>query len=63
MASAIIVALWSASRKKKLVALVDPTQKIPLPLVEKEELSHDTRRFRFGLPSKKHCLGKMVTHL
>ncbi|KAK3927742.1 NADH-cytochrome b5 reductase 2 [Frankliniella fusca] len=60
VASAIIVALWSASKKKKLVALVDPAQKISLPLIEKEELSHDTRRFRFQLPSNKHCLGLPV---
>lgn len=58
VASAIIVALWSATRKKKLVTLVDPAQKVPIPLIEKEELSHDTRRFRFQLPSKKHCLGE-----
>jgi cytochrome-b5 reductase len=30
---------------------------IALPLIEKEILSHDTRRFRFGLPSEKHILG------
>lgn len=27
------------------------------PLIEKEELSHDTRRFTFALPSTKHKLG------
>lgn len=31
-----------------------------LPLIEKEEISHDTRRFRFGLPSDKHILGLPV---
>ncbi|KAL4714474.1 hypothetical protein ACJJTC_017769 [Scirpophaga incertulas] len=28
-----------------------------LPLIEREEISHDTRRFRFGLPSEDHVLG------
>lgn len=40
--------------------LVDPQEKYMLPLVEKEELSHDTRRFRFGLPSEQHVLGLPV---
>ena len=33
-----------------LVAL-DPKQRLPFPLVEREELTHDTVRLRFGLPS------------
>ncbi|TMW60902.1 hypothetical protein Poli38472_000944 [Pythium oligandrum] len=33
---------------------------VHLPLIEKEVLSHDTRRFRFGLPSDKHILGLPV---
>ncbi|CCI45577.1 unnamed protein product [Albugo candida] len=33
---------------------------VHLPLVEKERLSHDTRRFRFALPSKNHVLGLPV---
>lgn len=33
---------------------------VHLPLIEKESLSHDTRRFRFGLPSEKHALGLPV---
>lgn len=31
-----------------------------LPLIEKEEISHDTRRYRFELPSKEHVLGLPV---
>lgn len=31
-----------------------------LPLVEKEEISHDTRKYRFGLPSAEHILGLPV---
>jgi len=37
--------------------LLDPTEKYLLPLIEKEEISHDTRRYRFGLPSANHVLG------
>lgn len=42
---------------KEPKTLLDPQEKYMLPLVEKEEISHDTRRFRFGLPSEKHILG------
>ncbi|KAJ0179447.1 hypothetical protein K1T71_005159 [Dendrolimus kikuchii] len=41
----------------KKVTLVDPNVKYALPLIEREEISHDTRRFRFGLPSSEHVLG------
>ncbi|GAB0097022.1 NADH-cytochrome b5 reductase [Sergentomyia squamirostris] len=44
----------------KLQTLLDPNEKYLLPLLEKEEISHDTRRFRFGLPSKQHVLGLPV---
>lgn len=37
--------------------LLDPNKKYQLPLIEKEEISHDTKRFRFGLPSPEHILG------
>jgi len=40
--------------------LLDPNEKYFLPLIEKEEISHDTRRFRFGLPSPDHVLGLPV---
>nr|XP_003224227.1 PREDICTED: NADH-cytochrome b5 reductase 2 isoform X2 [Anolis carolinensis] len=46
--------------KKALVTLQDPNIKYPLPLIEREEISHDTRRFRFGLPSSEHILGLPV---
>ncbi|XP_041782042.1 NADH-cytochrome b5 reductase 3 isoform X3 [Anopheles merus] len=45
----------SAGKEPK--TLLDPQEKYMLPLIEKEEISHDTRRFRFGLPSEKHILG------
>ncbi|XP_038213384.1 NADH-cytochrome b5 reductase 2 isoform X2 [Zerene cesonia] len=43
--------------KKNPITLVDHNIKYPLPLIERQELSHDTRRFRFGLPSPDHVLG------
>ncbi|XP_073462152.1 NADH-cytochrome b5 reductase 2 [Aquarana catesbeiana] len=43
--------------KKEPVTLLDPNTKYPLPLIEKQEISHDTKRFRFGLPSSEHILG------
>lgn len=41
-----------------LQGLSGPT--VHLPLVEKEALSHDTRRFRFALPTPQHVLGLPV---
>ena len=43
-----------------LKTLEDPNEKYMLPLIEKEEISHDTRKYRFGLPSKDHILGLPV---
>lgn len=37
--------------------LLDSTKKYLLPLIEKHEISHDTKRFRFGLPSLEHIIG------
>ncbi|CAF4855089.1 unnamed protein product [Pieris macdunnoughi] len=45
------------TKKINPVTLVDSNVKYPLPLIEREEISHDTRRFRFGLPSPDHILG------
>ena len=44
-------------KSSKKVALVDANIKYPFELVLKEELTHDTRRFRFALPSSEHSLG------
>lgn len=57
-ATAVLVAVgyWLAQRAsgpKKVLPLDDF---VPFPLIKKEELSHDTRRFTFGLP-KDHILG------
>jgi len=46
-----------SKKSSKKVALVDPDVKYPFELVLKEELTHDTRRFRFALPSPQHSLG------
>eukprot|EP00073_Rattus_norvegicus_P034025 XP_008758000.1 PREDICTED: NADH-cytochrome b5 reductase 2 isoform X2 [Rattus norvegicus] len=47
-------------KKKDLITLQDPEAKYPLPLIEKEQINHNTRRFRFGLPSPDHVLGLPV---
>jgi len=49
--------LFKDKKKKKEVTLKDPQIKYPLKLVDKEIISHDTRRFRFALPSMEHVLG------
>ncbi|KAJ6646875.1 NADH-cytochrome b5 reductase 3 [Pseudolycoriella hygida] len=46
--------------KGYLKTLLNANEKYDLPLIEKEEISHDTRRFRFGLPSPNHVLGLPV---
>lgn len=46
---------WFSSSPPKL--LQDPNEKYQAKLIEREEISHDTRRFRFELPSKNHVLG------
>ncbi|KAF2901028.1 hypothetical protein ILUMI_05168 [Ignelater luminosus] len=66
--SAIIYHLYFSNKKsksskgdgKKLVLLQDPQVKYSIPLIDKDVVSHDTRRFRFGLPSKEHVLGLPV---
>lgn len=57
IATAFFAKYFLDQKKKKLVTLVDPNTKYALKLIEREEISHDTRRFRFGLPSSKHVLG------
>nr|CAG4644227.1 EOG090X0BKI [Lepidurus arcticus] len=50
----------SAKKRTNPVALQDPKTKYPLKLIEKHVISHDTRRFRFALPSSEHVLGLPV---
>jgi cytochrome-b5 reductase len=44
-------------RANVIVTLKNPDIKYAFPLAHKEDISHDTRRFRFQLPSSKHVLG------
>lgn len=46
--------------KKRVVLLESADVKYSVPLAEKTELSHDTRRFRFKLPTENHRLGLPV---
>lgn len=56
-ASAIVAKYLLDKSKRKVVTLEDSNKKYALKLVEKKILSHDTRVFRFQLPSAQHCLG------
>ncbi|XP_067247867.1 NADH-cytochrome b5 reductase 3 isoform X2 [Chanodichthys erythropterus] len=44
-------------KKRPAITLEDPNVKYPLRLVDKEIISHDTRKFRFALKSPDHVLG------
>ncbi|KAG0716614.1 NADH-cytochrome b5 reductase 2 [Chionoecetes opilio] len=55
--TAILTKLYLSKKRGPPRTLQDPAVKYPLELVEKEELSHDTRRFRLKLPSAEHILG------
>jgi len=47
-------------KRKKLkgkITLADPEKKYPLKLIERNEISHDTRTFKFALPDDSHILG------
>ncbi|XP_013382585.1 NADH-cytochrome b5 reductase 3 isoform X2 [Lingula anatina] len=54
------VFLFSDKKKKAPVTLENPEVKYKLKLIDKEIISHDTRRFRFALPSPDHVLGLPV---
>ncbi|XP_078276767.1 NADH-cytochrome b5 reductase 1-like [Rhinoraja longicauda] len=57
----VVVGHYVLSKKKKpKITLQDPNEKYPLRLIDKEVVSHDTRRFRFALPSAGHILGLPV---
>uniref|UniRef100_A0A8C6CFJ8 NADH-cytochrome b5 reductase n=1 Tax=Monodon monoceros TaxID=40151 RepID=A0A8C6CFJ8_MONMO len=47
-------------KKRRPITLQHPEAKFLLPLTEKEQISYNTRRFRFGLPSPDHALGLPV---
>ncbi|KAK9975820.1 hypothetical protein ABG768_021053 [Culter alburnus] len=44
-------------KKRPAITLEDPNVKYPLRLVDKEIISHDTRKFRFALKSPDYVLG------
>jgi cytochrome-b5 reductase len=51
----------SKNGKKSVLKLLEESEvKYSVPLIEKEQISHDTRRFRFELPSQGHVLGLPV---
>ncbi|XP_015197684.1 NADH-cytochrome b5 reductase 1 [Lepisosteus oculatus] len=55
------VGSYLLGRKKKApVTLLDPNVKYQLRLIDKEVISHDTRKFRFALPTPDHILGLPV---
>uniref|UniRef100_A0A3Q4AW69 NADH-cytochrome b5 reductase n=1 Tax=Mola mola TaxID=94237 RepID=A0A3Q4AW69_MOLML len=45
------------SKRRPAVTLEDPNIKYALRLIDKQIVSHDTRKFRFALPSPEHVLG------
>ena len=55
--TAVVAKLFLDEKHKRKITLVDPNTKYSLKLIDKIEVSHDTRRFRFELPSKLHVLG------
>ncbi|KAM9328188.1 NADH-cytochrome b5 reductase 3-like [Pholidichthys leucotaenia] len=44
-------------KRRAAITLEDPNIKYALRLIDKQIVSHDTRRFRFALPSPQHILG------
>lgn len=63
---AYLVVRMFENASKEYIMLKPPTKdgdvssSFHLPLIEKEQVSHDTRRFRFALTSEKHVLGLPV---
>uniref|UniRef100_A0A7E4VYM4 NADH-cytochrome b5 reductase n=1 Tax=Panagrellus redivivus TaxID=6233 RepID=A0A7E4VYM4_PANRE len=49
-----------SKKKKGPITLEDPEKKYSLKLIEKVEVSSDTRQFKFALPSESHVLGLPV---
>ncbi|XP_045872260.1 NADH-cytochrome b5 reductase 2 isoform X1 [Meles meles] len=56
----VLLALRNMNLRRRRITLRDSETKYPLPLIEKEQITHNTRRFRFGLPSPDHVLGLPV---
>lgn len=48
---------YMINKTRKCVTLQDPNRKYRLRLTQKIVINHNTRRFRFALPSMNHTLG------
>jgi len=59
LVGALSLVYYAFLRNRSLKAL-DPTTYQPFRLTQKEDVSHNTIKFRFALPSKDHCLGLPV---
>lgn len=59
VAGAIVasIAAYLLSKPASAPVALNPSQKIACTLIEKEELTHDVRRFRFALLDPKSQLG------
>uniref|UniRef100_A0A1B6GUP1 NADH-cytochrome b5 reductase n=4 Tax=Proconiini TaxID=565685 RepID=A0A1B6GUP1_9HEMI len=57
LSSAFLLTYWFTKKKSRPITLVDSTIKVPLKLSETIHISHDTKKFRFALPSENHILG------
>mmetsp|Transcript_17098 Transcript_17098/g.27656 ORF Transcript_17098/g.27656 Transcript_17098/m.27656 type:complete len:309 (+) Transcript_17098:118-1044(+) len=53
----VVIALYQRLNGAKKAVHFLEKKRVAVPLVEKIEISHDTRLFRFGLPNKNTCLG------
>lgn len=60
LTSAILLTYWFTKKKSRPITLVDSTAKVSLKLSHTFELSHDTKKFRFALPSENHILGEVT---
>ena len=58
--SGVIAAVAQASKEGQELIALNPKKKIPFKLVDKIQLSHNSRLFRFALQSPKHKLGLPV---
>lgn len=52
----VLLSFLGASKKQAPIAL-NKDEYIPFPLIDVLDISHDVKRFRFGLQSPKHKLG------
>jgi cytochrome-b5 reductase len=57
LSAAALYFFVNRGKKRPTITLVNDETKYALPLIKKTIVSHDTRKFRFGLPSNDHILG------